>query len=102
MEWMRDILEWTDRLSSNSMGRGWTGEEATQLKPEPIRTQNEIWLTNQKTVPGINSCPVVEAVEELFVPPTASTRADMGIYEVKNVKMLSGDEVTHLEQILCG
>ena len=62
MEWMSDILEWTERLSSSSMGRGWTGLAAIQL------------------VPGI-------AVWEGFVtefpvdPPTASTRANIGIWK---------------------
>ena len=62
MEWMSDILEWTERLSSRSMGSGWTGLAATQL------------------VPGIavwEGLPTVFPVE----PPTASTRADIGIWK---------------------
>ena len=56
MEWIRDILEWTDRLSSMSIGRGCMGVADTQL------------------VPGMGVWPGGGEVE----PPTASTRADMG------------------------
>ena len=65
MEWMSDILEWTERLSSRSMGSGWTGLAARQLVPGMAVREGGVLETRL--------CPVE--------PPTASTRADIGIWK---------------------